>query len=125
MGYKIETVPHEPIIIETWGKDYNPKVDGPNAAQEMNRLMDASREPVTVIVDMRAANMTLEDIIFMAKVASSENAPAHHPKQRRRIIVTDSSLISLAAKGMDSEVFGNIAMDITTSMDEALDLARQ
>ncbi len=32
-----------------------------------------------------------------------EAALSRHPKQHRRIIVTDSSLISLAAKGLDHE----------------------
>lgn len=125
MGYSIKMLPGEPIIVETWDADYNPQTDGRNAAQEIITLMDAMGEPVTVIVDMRAASLTFDDILLMAKSASSESAPSRHPNQRRRIIVTDNSVISTAAKGLDSEVFGHIAIDIATSMDEALTMARR
>ncbi|MBI5960124.1 MAG: hypothetical protein HY866_15395 [Chloroflexi bacterium] len=125
MGYKVEALLDEPIIIETWDEHYNVMTDGLKASQDIIKLMDAASGPVTVIVDMRAAKLTFDDILLMAKAASSDKAPSRHPKQRRRIIVTDSHMISFAAQGLDSEVFGHIVVDIATSMEDALNMARQ
>lgn len=125
MGYTIELLPDEPIIIETWQSDYNPETDSTKAAQEIISLMDQIGKPVTVIVDMRAKTLSFDDLVLLAKKASSEDAPAQHPNQRRRIIVTDSEAISLAAKGLNSEVFGHLAVELATSMEEALAAARK
>jgi hypothetical protein len=125
MGYRIEKLRGEPIIIETWDANYDPAEEGPKASQEIIRMMDTINEPTVVIVDMRAMALTFNDILLMAQAASSRSAPAHHPLQRRRIIITDSSIVSLAAQGLDSELFGRIKVDIATSMDEALEIARQ
>lgn len=125
MGYKIEVRPDDLLVIETWDENYNPQVDGPRAAQEIIQIMDTFTKPVAVIVDMRAANLTFDDILLLASMASSKNAPARHLMQRRRIIVTDSSVVSLAAEGLDSEVFGHIAVDIATSMEQAFEMAQE
>ncbi len=125
MGYKIESFPKEKLIVETWGADYSPAVDGPQAARDIIKAMDALNEPVTVIVDMRAAQLSFNDILTLSQVAADKNAPARHPLQRRRIIVTDSNIVSMAAQGLDHEVFGHIMVDIATSMEEAWKMAQQ
>jgi hypothetical protein len=125
MGYRIELQPGEPIIWEVWDANYNPEIDGPQAAQELIRLMDDSPVPVAVIVDMREANLTFDDLLQLAKSSSSENAPARHPKQRKRVIITHSDIISMVAKGMDHELFGHITLDVVTTSKDALERARQ
>lgn len=125
MGYKIEVLPGEPIVIETWDANYDPPTDAPKAAQEIIQVMEHLNKSVVVIVDMRAASLTFNDILLMAQTASGKSAPARHPLQHRRIIVTNDSIVSIAAQGLDSEVFGRITVDIATSMDQALEMARQ
>jgi uncharacterized protein (DUF433 family) len=87
--------------------------------------MDASPDPVSVIVDMREANLTFDDLLQLAKSSSSENAPARHPKQRKRVIITTNDIIAMVAKGMDHELFGHITLDIVTTAKEALAHARE
>jgi hypothetical protein len=125
MGYKITKLPGEPILVETWDANFDVAKDGRRASQEIIEKMEELNQMVVVIVDMRAAKLSFDDILMMAQSASGKDAPARHPLQRRRIIVTDSSIVSLAAQGLDSEVFGHIAVDIATSMEEALDKARE
>jgi hypothetical protein len=125
MGYKIEILPNEPIILETWDADYNPSIDASKAAQEIIQIMDAANGPMSVIVDMRAKTFNFNDILLMAKLSSGSSAPSHHPKQRKRVIVTDSRLISTAAKGLDSDIFGHIKLDIADNLEDALKLVRQ
>lgn len=125
MGYKIELQPGEPIVWEIWDANYNPSVDAPQAAQEIIRIMDAATKPMSVIVDMREASLTFDDLLQMAKHASGENAPARHPNQRKRVIITNNDIISLVAKGMDHELFGNIKLDIVATTKEALAHARE
>jgi len=124
MGYTIEVRPDESVIIETWDAAYDPRTDAPQAAQEIIQLMEAARRPTTVIVDMRAKALSFDDILLMAKAASSKNAPSRHPMQRRRIIVTASDVVSMAAEGLDSAFFGHIVVDVASSLEEALEMAR-
>lgn len=125
MGYKIEALPGESIIVETWDADFKAEIDGPRASQEMIRMMETLKKSVVVIVDMRAVDLTLDDIMNMAQAATSKTAPGRHPLQRRRIIVTDDTVVSMAAKGLDSAVFNHLVVDIATSMEDALKMARQ
>lgn len=125
MGYKIEVIPGEPIIVETWDRYYDPATDGPRAAREIIQVMETLNKPVVAIVDMRAAALSFDDILLLAQSASSKTAPARHPLQRRRIIVTTSEVVSMAAEGLDNAIFGHIVVDIATSMEEALEKARQ
>lgn len=125
MGYKIEVRPQESVIVETWDAHYDPQIDAPQAAKEIIQLMDAAARPMTVIVDMRAKSLTFNDILLMAKSASAKDAPSRHPLQRRRIIVTTSEIIAMAADGLDTAIFGHIVVDIAGSMEEALTMARE
>lgn len=125
MGYRLEVLPGEPIVVETWDADYDPSTDAPQAAREVIQLMEAADQPMAVIVDMRAKSLNVNEILLMARMSSGASAPSRHPRQRKRIIVTDSRFISMAAKGLDSDVFGHIKLDIVGSMEDALALARQ
>ncbi len=63
----------------------------------------------------------LSSVIAGANLTARGNNPIfHHPNVRSVIYVTKSNLTALAAKGMDSDVFGNLNISVFGTLEEAL-----
>jgi hypothetical protein len=88
--------------------------------------LDSLDEPVYFINDTSAVDFDLATVIEGSNlVARGENPIFHHPNIRSVIYVTQSDLGALAAKGMDSNAFGNVDVKIFRTLDEALAYVRE
>lgn len=124
MSYSVKVLSGESIFWETWGSDFDPETDLELVTREDLKILDASNGPMVGIVDIRSVALTVNDILFLANHGLPEELSSH-PKLRRIILISTDEIVNVAAKGMDSEVFGFVKMDIMSSDDEALALARQ
>ncbi len=122
----IEKLPGEPILIHTLLEGWSVANDlHANIDQAMEHL-DAADEPLYYIANFsRGLKLDLRDVILAAnQVARGGNAMFHHPNLREFLAVTDSRLLDLATRGLDSEVFGNVPVAVFGALEEALAYAR-
>jgi hypothetical protein len=122
--FTVERLPDEPIIYswvsESWTTD-----ELSSYVEEVIALLDAVGGPVIYISDAREANLNVQDIIIGAStIARGTNTLLHHPNLKECVQVSASKLLQLAAKGMDSDIFGNVKVKICETYDEALAYAR-
>jgi len=91
-------------------------------------LLDSLDSPVFWIVDLRRANMGLGQLVTSSNIvtrgAEGERALWHHPMIRETILVSTIGMVKLAAKGLSSDVFGNLSIKAFDALEEALDYAR-
>ncbi len=57
-------------------------------------------------------------------LARDETSSWRHPNLRQVLLVTQDNLTRIAAKGMNSELFGNMNIAVFTTLDDALAHAR-
>lgn len=127
MSFSTEKLEGEPIIIHTMHADYKAKEDADDGALSIITLLDAETEPayLYLIVDIQEAVFGLDDVVFAANLGARGEQPiTHHHNVRETIVVTRSDLLKLAARGLDSDAFGHVAIKVFGTLDEALAYCR-
>jgi len=126
MPFTTVKLENEPIIVHTMLEGYSVAQEGAAGTDSINRLLDAQSEPVYLILNPGSLQIGVDDVVSGASLAArGGSAFAHHPNVRETIVVSTSGLIKLAAKGLDSEIFGHVAIRAFGTMDEALAYCRQ
>jgi hypothetical protein len=123
--YTLDLLPGEPILYSVLSADFNLMQDLPHYASEILPLLESLPEPVYYIADIRALSPGLMDVIQGANlVARGNTAYLRHPKMKMNIGVIDSKILEMAAKGLNSEVFGFVKVVMFTTPEEAFAFAR-
>jgi hypothetical protein len=125
MAVKIEMLPGEPILIQTLDKEFNFSTDGKPLLEKTIATLDAQSEPIFYIADMSEVDFSLDDMIGASNLVTRQVALFRHPKMREGIIITESWMMGLAAKGLNSPIFGNIKVKVFKTRDEALAYVRE
>ncbi len=133
MSYTIRILPDEPIVIETLHSDFNLATEGGAAEAEMTALLESLQAPVYVIFDLHETSFGLDDLIAGANMLTrgvNDTAPRRgkpffsHPNVRQLVMVSASPVIQLAAKGMNSPIFGHRDIKVVSTQEQALDYCR-
>jgi hypothetical protein len=125
MSVKVELLPGEPILLQTPSEDYDYKIDGIPAMDQTLEILDQQTKPVFYIIDMLKMTLSLDDMITAVSQATRQRALFQHPNIIENLFVTQSRMIDLAAKGMNSPIFGNVKIQVFPTVDEALAYARR
>ena len=125
MAVKFDLLPGEPILIQTLDKEFNFGTDGKPLLEKTMATLDAQSEPIFYIADMTEVDFSLDDVIGASNLVTRQVAMFRHPKMREGIIITESFLMNLAAKGLNSPIFGDIKVKVFKTVDEALAYVRE
>ena len=135
MSYSVEKLEGVPVVHYKLGEDYDIVRDSTPAQSAVAEAVEAQAEPVYVIFDFTEVNLGLDDVIQGANMLVSgvdrvqPDAPEavpifDQPNTIQVIMVTSSKLIRLAARGMNSPVFGNQDVHLSHTLEEALEYVR-
>lgn len=124
MSFSLEKLPDEPIIIGT--------IAGVGALDEtssfvnqLTSLLDNEPGPLYFIIDMSQYSLSLEEMLTGTNQTTRGSMAFHnHPNLAGTIIISSSRMVKLAAKGMNTELFGNVHVKVFETMDDALAFAR-
>ncbi len=122
---QVRCSPNEPIILLALGQDYDTGKEATKLFGEISGLLEASTAPLAFVLDARGLSMGLDDIIARANAGVRMSGLFKHPRLRKTIVVTSSRLMELTARGMNSAIFGHVKMEVSKTLEEALDMARQ
>ena len=124
----IDKLPDEPIIVVAILEKFNFGNDMAEGNKPAFELLDSLDSPVFWIVDLRRANMRLGQLVTSSNIVTrgeeDKRALWHHPMIKETILVSTVGMIKLAAKGLSSDVFGNLSVKAFDTLDEALEYAR-
>lgn len=126
MSFTTHKLPGEPIIVHTMDADYSVARDFTAGVDSIIAVLDAQSEPTYLVVDMDDAHFGLDDVMSGAsQAARQEGALLRHPRLRETLLITQSDLFRLAARGLDSDVFGHVRVKLFATVDEALAYCRR
>ena len=121
MSFNIEIFPDAPIMLCTFHHDFDTGKELPALTDECYAVLDAASEPLHFITDSLAYSFSVDDVIDAVGAATyGHKAPFIHENVREVIWVTESKLLELAARGMNTSAFGNIEVKVFSTMEEAL-----
>jgi hypothetical protein len=127
MTFRIEQLPDEPIIMVSVSSEFSVARDMEHSEDELRTLLDGMSEPVFLIAEAQKISSGGVDNLVAAfnRGARQGKQPLwHHPNLREIVIVSTSGLVKLAAKGVDSPIFGNLKMSVFDTPEEALAYTR-
>lgn len=125
MSYSIEKLEGEPIIINRWEVDFDDKVELPLVVKEIRELLDKATEPTHLISDRTVYKPTVETGSAGAQAAGRGPNPLfHHPNIGKIAFVTTDKITELIAKGMKSNTYGAVHIEICETMEDALAYVR-
>lgn len=125
MPAQFEQLPGERILISTFSADFDHSTESPAVLEETIRLLDQQSQPVIFIMDIRGVSFSLEDVMSAANMATRQTEVFKHPNILENIMVTESRMIDLAMRGLNSPMFGNVKVRVFGTREEALDYALQ
>ncbi|MBN1310287.1 MAG: hypothetical protein JXB30_02630 [Anaerolineae bacterium] len=122
---KIDKLPDEPVVVVTLLKGYDYGDDMIESNKPSFTLLDSQDKPVFWILDMRQARIGFGEVVASANMMTRGEEPLwKHPMIRETVIVSDAQMVKLAAKGLSSDVFGNLSIKVFGTVEEALDYVR-
>ncbi len=126
MTYILEQFLEECIILATCSQDFNMAQELDSMVAEILLRSTAGSGSSYLIIDMRGVSFGLDSVIAAANRArSDENSVFHHPSIEQVIFVTDSRLIELSARGLNTEIFGRISVPVFHTVEEARSYIQQ
>ncbi len=125
MSYSIETLPGEPIVIIHANSEYSFAEDGENLLREIDTLLDNQKTLVYLIFDVVGISVSLDEVIFGANNISRRRNLLKHPNIIKNVVVTNSSLLSFAIRGMNNPVFGSVDIRVFEQVDQAVAHVRE
>jgi hypothetical protein len=125
MPVQFDQLPGERILIETYSADFSHANESAAALEQTLSLFDRQTKPIIFIMDISATNFSLDDVIAASSLATRQKQVFKHPNVLQTIMVTESRLVDLAARGLNSPIFGNVKVQVFKTVEEALSYARQ
>ncbi|MBI5961287.1 MAG: hypothetical protein HY866_21290 [Chloroflexi bacterium] len=120
MSFKVEKLSGEPIILSTIYPDYNLFEEIAISDQAAMDLLDAATQPMFMIIDLQV-QLDFGQITIGADIEARGSNPLwHHKNMRQVILVTTNKMVPLAAKGMASQLYGYVNVEVFETVDEAL-----
>ncbi len=121
MSSRVEYLEAENVILSV--------VDGPidnmvDDAPKVEALFNAATKPFIHIVDITNAQFTLDSLTTVINQGSRQIKTLRHPLVKEVVVVTNSTLAAMAARGMNSPIFGHIKTRTCKTLEEALEYAR-
>jgi len=122
MYYEIEQRENPPVMIGTWHEGFRAAEHSKAFSHDVRTRWETITTPVFFILDMSHLDtVTFEGLMQIAHLGiQGHNASLKHPMNRGTIIITKSPIIKAAAKGMGSNVFGNIDVKPFSTVEKAL-----
>lgn len=120
--------PNDSSIVATFSENYNFVADAAEATRLAISLLDSLNERICWILDFQhtvfaeGLSISLDEVIVASNAANA--GVWHHPNVRQVVFVTDNEILKLIAQGLNSEAFGNLNVQVFSSLDDALGYAR-
>jgi hypothetical protein len=127
MSYSVTTYDDGQIIVLTLNADFDIATEMVPSFDECFQHLEAGTLPAIFISDARELPIrNLNDLLQGSSFVSKPEAVRvnKHPRIVKTYTITNSTVLQLAAKGLNSASFGNLVLGVFTSLEEALNAAR-
>jgi hypothetical protein len=127
MSYSINVRTDLPVLVSTWESSFDVKSELRAYSDEIKHILDARTSPLYYLIDFREwKDISLENVMMASDAAArSGHSNFHHPMIKSILFVTGNGLVEMTARGMKSDIYGNLSIRVFSTVDEALDFVRK
>ena len=125
MSYTIERRKDISSVVVIVGDDFSMKDELHSLCEEAWEIFEQANSPLFYISDASNLSLSFEELVQATNVLVRGEYPfATHRNFKALFVVSNDPLISEGAKGMSSDAFGNVWVEIFTSLDAAIEFIR-
>lgn len=118
MAFKIELIAERPILLNNF-VSYFEQGDILAMAEAANNILDTLDHRVYFVNAINGVKLTLGDIMEGAEMLARRRLPAlNHRNNIETLVVTKDPMVIMAAKSMNSYVFGNVRLRTFDTLEE-------
>jgi hypothetical protein len=122
MSYTIDFREDLATIVTDLSDDFDVYQELPEFCHKIYDILEQSPHPLRYISKTDAQVTSVDDIVAAINMLVRGDYPvASHENFMELILVTGNRLAELAVKGMDSEAFGNVHVEVFATMQDAID----
>jgi hypothetical protein len=125
MPHQVEKHPTLPVIIRRYDESLNLAEIEPESRQVDTDLINALKEKIYYIMDIRELSMSFDDLLKASSLASRKDSNMSHPNIIETLVVVPNRMLEIAAQGLRTASFGNLRVRPFRSMEEALEYVKQ
>jgi len=124
--YVIEDHPTLPVMMTRFEEDFVFAENAVDYTVTVKKKLDSLSDPVYYLFDLTKWKVMsfAEMMQAAAQAARGKDSNFHHPMNRQTLIITQDTLVSKSAEGMQGAAYDNANIKIFESVDEALDYVR-
>jgi len=120
MPFHFELYTDRPVLINIFEEHLEPE-EIPAMVDELNAWLARLDHKVYYINVLGTTHLSLGDVMQGVQLAARGDAsPLHHPNIIETLVITADPFILMAARTINSYVFGNVKLKTFTTLDEAL-----
>jgi hypothetical protein len=122
MAYNIEYREDLACVVTGVSDDFDIYEELPVFCRKIYEILDSADRPIRYICEVgQSASTNLDDLVMAINMLVRGEYPfATHKNFRELVLVTGDRLTEMAVKGMNSDAFGNVHVEVFASMQEAL-----
>lgn len=124
MGFTIEWIPNEPILVVT-GSGLLAMDDFVKMFAQVTQMIEGVEGPIYRISDYTTADTSFMDVMKAVKLAASHAPGSSFDPRLHTVFVGTSQWISLGRTALQQPQFGGIMVPTFVTLDDALAFARR
>lgn len=126
MTHDITLLPEKHICIITFHEGWHTAEGVERRATDIKHVLQEAQSPVFFIMNLSEVKMTVEGVVRSAnRFARGPDALFHHPMCRGVALVTTERIAQMVARGLQTETFGGLRVQVCASVREAIDKSGQ
>jgi len=120
MSYTLELRKDISSVVATMAKNFDMATEYESFSRERYELFERSTQPLYYIISIEQ-KLTLDDIIKSANALShGQYGISKHPNFKKMMVITSDLAIVMAAKGLSSDAFGNMPVEVFAHLEDAV-----
>lgn len=126
MGFTVEKLPDEPVVICTLLPPFDPIQDLPSFFAQIAQTIEGLEEPIYRILDLCAVQLSFSDITLALAEETRSALPGTlaDPRIRSVVVVAPGTMQEFGAMSTQQLQYGERSSHIVTELDVALAYAR-
>jgi hypothetical protein len=126
MAYNIEFREDLACVVTAVSDDFDIYTELPVFCRKIYEILDEANQPIRYICEVgQSATTSLDDLVMAINMLVRGEYPfATHKNFKELVLVTGDQMAAMAVKGMNSDAFGNVQVEVFATMDEAFSHAR-
>jgi hypothetical protein len=125
--YKLETLAEDQAVVLTILSEFNSREHLVGLTEDLKQHLDANPAGLYIVAEIVDRQTSFDDLIYATNEGArgAGKVVVNHPNLKGILLATSHKMWHLAARGLRSDAFGNVPIQVFEKRDEVLTQLRK